>query len=272
MTAPIRIPDFTGLSQGRKSPCGQIRLNRSHPLVNKLLACWVMNECGGDTLFDLSGNSFNLTINGGLWTPTGYEHDTISAMASGAIDGFGTSDPLSVFCGLIYTDDNNEGGDFDQIVFSWGTTDRFAAGLLGTTNKPFIFTSGGNTIADAISSLIEGDEYTLGFIFDQPNDRAAVYINGGLDHQNTSYTDNSTETAPTFYVGSCNPSNNTILATYKFMYVFKQHALTDSEIASLHADPYQIFEPVLPLPITPSVAAAAIMSGIYYRTLLQGTP
>ena len=56
-----------------------------------------------------------------------------------------------------------------------------------------------------------------------------------------------------------------------FVYIYDR-ALSASEILTLHEDPYQIFEPVIPLPVLFGVSAppATTMAGIYYRTLLQG--
>jgi hypothetical protein len=45
----------------QKPPVGAV-LNRSHPLAKGLVGCWLMNERGGATAFDVSGNRRNVTI------------------------------------------------------------------------------------------------------------------------------------------------------------------------------------------------------------------
>ena len=41
-----------------------LRLNHNHPLAQGLVGCWVMNEGGGDKVFDLSGNGKAGTFSG----------------------------------------------------------------------------------------------------------------------------------------------------------------------------------------------------------------
>jgi len=49
--------------------CG-IQLNRTHPLARGLVGCWLMNEGGGNKVFDLSGNRNTGTLTNMAFPPT----------------------------------------------------------------------------------------------------------------------------------------------------------------------------------------------------------
>ncbi len=61
---------FSPLSSPRriKPPLG-VRLNRGHPLAKGLVARYLFNENGGQTLYDIAGNNHGALTNGPAWAP-----------------------------------------------------------------------------------------------------------------------------------------------------------------------------------------------------------
>ena len=49
-----------------KPPLG-VRVNSRHSLADNLAGYWLVNESGGNTIYDLSGNGNNMTNSGGTW-------------------------------------------------------------------------------------------------------------------------------------------------------------------------------------------------------------
>jgi len=96
------------------------RLNRSHPLARGLIACWPMNEGGGNTIYDLSGNySIGSLIGNAKWSPGKF---------GSCHDGDGDGDYI----------------DFgDKDIFSFGN---------GTSDLPFTLSiwANGRTIANGV--------------------------------------------------------------------------------------------------------------------------
>ena len=59
-----------------QKPFRGVQLNRTHPLAKGLVGCWLFNEITGETVFDLSGNGNNGTLeNGVAWSSEGLKFD-----------------------------------------------------------------------------------------------------------------------------------------------------------------------------------------------------
>ena len=64
-----------------QKPFRGAQLNRTHPLVKGLVGCWLFNEATGETVFDLSGNGNNGTLeNDVAWGSSGLDF--------GGVDGY----------------------------------------------------------------------------------------------------------------------------------------------------------------------------------------
>lgn len=84
-----------------QKPVRGTQLNRTHSLAKGLVGCWIFNELTGETVFDLSGNSNNGTLeNGVAWGSDGLEFDGVDDYVNlGDMAGKCISDPS--VCGAI---------------------------------------------------------------------------------------------------------------------------------------------------------------------------
>jgi hypothetical protein len=99
-------------------PLRGIQLNKSHPLVRGLIACWLMNEGRGSKVFDSSGYRNTGTLSGDtIWTPGQYgaalqfdgDGDYIDAGNAASLDLTGNLSIVVRFLATSWTNNNYPG-------------------------------------------------------------------------------------------------------------------------------------------------------------------
>ncbi|MCK5397556.1 MAG: DUF2341 domain-containing protein, partial [Thermoplasmata archaeon] len=86
-------------------------------------------------------------------------------------------------------------------IYNDALTDGFAT-THTSDGKIFVYTSGGSTLTESTAgtAINDGEPHLITAIFDQPNDIVSIYVDGELDYQVTSYTDNSAMTDTKIYI------------------------------------------------------------------------
>ena len=284
MTAPFIIPDFTGITHGRKPPYGQVRLNRNHPLARGLVGCWLMNESGGNTVYDLSGNRHHgALVNGPSWTGEGIGFDSASSQEI----NLGDNDDFS------FTNGSNDIAFSAFVKGNWATSARGANFSKYNDNSPFdgewgmtlntsnqayfqlLSDSASNNRLIAAATRTESGEGTYALTYDGSEDYTGLKAyEDGSEMSYSSHEEQGT------YTGMVNRTTYLSIGGYiqdlglyqdgetHLVLLWRNRELSASEIASLHANPYQIFEPVIPLPIVfgPEVGQS-LTQDIAYRIL-----
>ncbi len=221
------------------------RINPYHPLAQGLVGCWLLNEGGGDKIFDLSGyGNVGTFVNNPTWVPDGLEvtedgdeHVTLGrssilqpseiTLVVGAIK---TADIAANNTGLLRTpqETQNTGGilaihsDEKARFFimnladnQWAICESDNIVPLGSEHQ-YIGTCDGSDVFLHIDGVLQADTESVSA------------IKWGTVNQDAA-------------VGRYNVQTPDAIITYAFYY---NRALTPRQITSLHAEPYAMFEPV----------------------------
>lgn len=258
MTAPFIIPDFTGITHGRKPPYGQIRLNRNHPLAKGLVGCWLMNEGGGNTVYDLSGKDNNLDtfVNTPEWDSDGINFDLASSEYVSGTDKGSLSpagDELTIFA--IVTPARTTFTEDGTIFWRTRTTSQtllYGLRIDSILNRyEFLnYTSSATTITG--NTPITTKKTSVAGVYDGSN--IHLYVNSIVDATPVSKTGNFPSPSHAAISVGAKTSNEFYFDGIVHVLFIFERALTPSEIASLHVNPYQTFEPVIPLPIVAGIS------------------
>jgi len=185
-----------------------------------------MNE-SSSPIIDYSGNNDDADVLGSPVFGTSGVSKTSGDWGSGeAIDFSGSSDYLKTsdktfnsssaysMCGWVKISDTASAGDFDNPIAKYETdadsADEDGFGFfVNDQGTVHVATDGGNTVSTAESSgtaIDDGSFHHTCFEFDMPNNQIDVYVDGGLDYEVTSYTDDSSATVP-LLIGSDGGNN-----------------------------------------------------------------
>jgi Concanavalin A-like lectin/glucanases superfamily len=234
-----------------KPPKGAM-LNRGHPLARGLVGCWLMNEGGGNQVYDLSGNGATGTLNMDTkWQP---------GNKGSALYFDGTGD----YVNIPYYNDKPFLGEITISVWamiSSGSAYRHFVGKhlsSGSINNPFDFRTDNSTtqkMSLVRASLYHSKEWLgpnviLGkwcnYVVAAPTliDASPVfYLNGkssdGLPSSGTGTGSPTGSNAP-IRIGSRADGVVNMLGFISSVQIWN-HALTASEIMSLYREPFQMF-------------------------------
>ncbi|MCK4938213.1 MAG: DUF2341 domain-containing protein, partial [Methanosarcinales archaeon] len=195
------------------------------------LGIWLMNDGAGDTVNDSSGNGNNGTINGTDWVADGlyfYESDYVEV--SGFSPDMVETKAYTIAYGLNTTQSTVTWNA--RHVWIYDGNDGFGVAP-NESEKIFIYTGGGNTLVDsAIETPInDGQSHEIVAVFDQVNDIVNIYVDGILDYQVTSYTDNSDTTDAKVYIGCDNNYIGNYNGTFEYVHIYDR-ALSAAEIVT----------------------------------------
>lgn len=207
---------------------GDTRINWDNPITQGLVGAWAFNEGSGTSITDAVSKTVS-TFTGATWN--GCDLVTTRASGNGAIlPSVGLTDKITVMvCSTMATSaaDSHLISRYNGWVMSGdGTNMRFR--IDGAVNVSF----------GSIASLRDSKQHTFSGVYDGANV--------------TTYTD-GVFVASSARTGNMTLSGNTTLATYnggtgfewdgtiKYALIFNR-ALSASEVASLSANPYQIYE------------------------------
>ncbi len=215
-----------------KPPRG-IQLNRSHPLARGLVGCWLMNENGGNKVFDLSNNRNTGSLTNVTWTPGGV---TIAASVSrivSAASGFNASEGSIEM--LVKPTWNYNDGIPHQFWDTYGGANarfilRKVAGgntelLTNTTSRgTFVYAWAANTLYHVVLNWGTNE----------------LYVNKSLVHTFTA--GGLGPRATTLYIGDHASYANYAFSGNIYYFCVRNRALSATEIAWLYREPFAMFE------------------------------
>ena len=219
------------------------QLNRTHPLARGLVGCWLMNENGGNKVYDLSGNKNHGTfVNNPLWIP-------------------GTSGPA-----IDFTNDAINIGDaiYNACIYNCTIVCKFLRRNLSTygrlidkypgpsiyinPNTPYAVSFYGTigevsrTYAWTASSIIANIWYVVAVVLSPGHQR--IYRNGVLaqaELDNGPFTGvYSAGTGINAYIGNRTDMTRDINGKIEYMYIYDR-ALSAAEIRWLYRGPFVMF-------------------------------
>lgn len=269
-----------------KPPLGY-EIDWSHPLVQSeneedgpsLAACYLMNEKGDTQIRDLTGNGNTGTfVNDTHW---------VAGPDGPAIDFDGTNDYINLgnFLGagissltvaIWFKPDIligrhaliNQWGDSGDRVFTleYGTAgDGKLEFTISKTGAAFFRAS------EDVGSITASIEYNIVGVYDNSN--VLVYAEGQLRKLGAAVSgDLFNEEVEPIKIGEMSTGGgaNDYNGTFDKAYVWVNRALSASEVAQLHRDPYAFIRPILPIEYMSFEAAGGIVPYHYYYGLMQG--
>ena len=258
------------MSHWQKPPLG-IRLNPGHPLARGLVGCWLMNEGGGNLVRDLSSNNNNGTITvkatgSYSWVPGGLKLNR-SGLEDGAYIQLGdnscprlaiTTGNISIFA--LFKPGLQDATDFGTL-FSCGydiagDDEGWMLGSCGTGGPSAAvimdFNSANNNETDYSGNSIWTTDEWQTFSATRADSTHKMYYNG----QSIPYTATTHGvTIPylatiTNYIGhlggdyqrSYGLGYRFVDGTFGCVFIWNR-LLSDSDMISLTANPYTMFEP-----------------------------
>lgn len=266
-----------------KPPYG-VKLNRQHPLAQGLVGCWLMNEGGGGTAFDLVDNlSFILnTFVTPIFTHEGLDFNGVDRDEAVIL----TDDRLNLGVGNFtltikfktysqlnqYVFSKNYGGE--GIVWWAMTVNDGGVSFLVDDGTTFVSTVGSNRY-----DLADDKWHTVSVCRIGSNWR--LFIDGADDTYNPVVNSYNLDNTGDVYLG-----NRADASTTRQFYgstataMLHKRVLTAGEITSLHTNPYQILEPLfipsvvaqsglLPINLTAELTMSGVLSmkKSYHRSL-----
>ena len=223
-------------------PFRGIQLNKTHPLARGLVGCWLMNENGGDKVFDLSGDGYTGIITTPTWIPGGLDignvHNksiilpNISARCTNAITmvtSLRTGD-------VAYSDricTNYDGTDYDLIL---GITTA-----LGNGFRFVVYTTTAVTEDDNEGgALADNTNYVLAGVYNGVN--VTIYKNGKkAGGTPPTQTGNLVGRNQAYYIGTDGSGSPAVWNGYIYWQMVWNRAVSAAEIAWLYREPFAIF-------------------------------
>jgi len=219
-----------------------------HPLADGLVGAWLLNE-GSGTAGDSAGSNDG-TLSGATWTAEGVDFpdgSTTDKISCGADDSLNFSGNLTLFsvvnmsatahfgtvaarsdAGILFTE-----GDYGYALLlrDISTNLYMYVNIADGTN----YDQTGTQITD----IRDGDYHSVAMVRDGDD------INGYVDSINEVIRDGSgigdiSVVGQPFQIGNDDDNDHAFKGDIKVVYAFNR-ALSPQEIASLHADPYQMF-------------------------------
>ena len=227
----------------RKPPLGA-RLNRSHPLTLGLVGRWVMNEGGGNTVYDCAGIHNGTLASGQAW---GSGPFGTTVVFDGVDDVITINDPnivegvnqLSVSC-WIQSSLLAQAGP--RTIIAWaGAADRPFALELGSTELIQFWvtnTLSVDVIADSNSALTDNAPHHVVGVYNGAN--VLLYIDGVLQTDQPAQTGLTPSITAAFNVARSTADWAGIIDDVRVY----DRTLSHQEIHWLYQEPFADFQPV----------------------------
>ena len=213
-----------------QKPFRGMQLNKCHPLSKGLVACYLFNEMTGETVFDLSGNNNNGTLeNGVAWGSGGLDFD--------GVDDYVDTTSLNIAVGETITLEFwgkphhlRTGGDIGLMVGS-----AYGFGVDATFDSTFIMKAGVGNYYGTTDAVLDDIRYH--FIAVVSSTSTTVYLNGrnhithAVGHSGGTVLIGKRDTNVQYFNGSIDSVR------------IYNRALSAEEIAWLYREPYAMFEP-----------------------------
>ena len=238
-----------GWTAGWQKPPLGVQINRSHPLAQGLVGAWIMNEGSGSRISDLSmfGN-YGSAINGNSWIGGGInlvdQEILIKGGEYGVLSFLGKDFTLVWSCKVT-----DLASDLSCIASQWGTSGAYREWSLvyyQDGDMTFFCDDGSTRFSDVGSKIIADTVETRALVFDKGS-HLKPYKNG-VPETIVPFAFNPTLTTPrrAFIGGWGNDGAAEAAPIYEFrgviyyVYIYDR-ILKDAKIASLNAQPFQMF-------------------------------
>jgi beta-galactosidase len=224
-------------------------VNPSSEVTNGLLAWWKMDETGGTTASDSSGNGRNATVNGATFT-SGYLSNALHFNGASNVATFASTDSTQITVAAWVRADAHGNSSFPRIIETPGyrVFYRFdASGSNGFDFATFTSTQNGDWFSGQ-NSVSTGVWYHVAASYDRSNlaNTPALYVNGikrGLTVI-TSPSGTQPSSAGTGYIGNRAASDRAWNGLMDDLRLYNR-SLTDSEILALASVPPANFAPIV---------------------------
>lgn len=240
----------------RMKPPVSARLISGHPLADKLVGCYLLNEGSGVKAFDKSKNGRVVTlVNTPVWMAAQYvglDFEEGSAQYGLVSEQVVDDEPITLVSGFRL--ESLPGAGAFDVICATGTVD---VGVSGDTYFALRIDENGkvnatkrdgtlNVESSAKSTVIStGVDYVAAAVY-KNNDSRKIYVNGVyLGNDTTTVNDGST-TIDRFSVGGLYTKSSPQASHYfdglVYYVMVYSRVLTPSDIAKLHVDRFCMFE------------------------------
>lgn len=221
----------------QKPPLG-VKINWFHPLARGLVACWLMNEDGGNKIYDLSGNQNNGTLYGDTKKVPGkfgscLSFDGVGDYIATTPVPFGNDNSLT-FSAWIYL----TGADFHvgTIVCKEGGYSGAADFRVYANYELYLVNSSITNIGHNNTSLLQNIWYHAVVTYDGTN--YAFYLNGIPDGSGVNVQDFTYKYIDA--IGHFYSAYQEFNGKIDNVMIFNR-ALTASEVTKLYREPFAMF-------------------------------
>jgi len=229
-----------------QKPLLGVPVNWSHPLARGLVGCWLMNEGGGDKIYDLSGNRNMGIFAAGSASPTWKPGKFGGTLYFGGDDYIDVSDSSSL--------NNISTTGAISIVVSFRATDLSGTIIRRLVSKlytcfDFFYMCSGDTIqfdvnaAPLVGSVLTANQvYHTVATYDKNagDNNQKIYLNGLLNAQTTE-TNGLVANDNVLRIGSYPTLARPHIGDIDYIYLYNR-ALSAAEIAQLYREPFAMFD------------------------------
>ena len=225
-----------------KPPYG-VKLNRSHPLAQGLVSCYLLNEGGGNTIFDLVQGDRGLLQSGAPLSQCTWSAGGVHFLGANQA---GINIPLSGLnigsFSIMYFCPTTETGSFfdDYLNIVLSGDDRISVTCAdGFIPNSYNLDDHPNIEELSATTSVELSPSSTCLTFDGSNNKLA--LNGKIEDTGAA---TSTTAIDFVLLGTRDSSpNRTITAIFSLVFIYNRD-LSANEIFALNTNPYQIFEPL----------------------------
>lgn len=229
----------------KMKPPVSARINPGHPLADKLIGCYLMNEGSGLTAFDSSGFRRNMPFGNSLVWSVGklgpiilFDDVTSQYLITGTVSAL--AEPFSLVV-WVYTDDHTVDGQVLLSIGDSGGSNSHSLRFAGEGDKIIAQSYDGSSHeAESSLSFVENVWYNVCGVF-RASDERTIYVNAG--NVVTSEADASVGDCDRYAVGvSADLTPYGYLSGGVALAMIYGRALADSEIDLLLRKPFCMFE------------------------------
>lgn len=265
-----------GRRQILKPSISQAVIDGNHPLAKALLGCWLLNEHGGLTAFDLTNRYGSGSLTSGPTWANGKAGPAVSfasassqyiTISHNANAGFTPANGFSIACrfklnsnrnynGLFAKTNSNIPGPFDTYIDSGGTLN-------------FFYGQGSNSGSVTTSGLAANTWYD--FIGTSNGTTGTIWLNGQSKATGGSAPSGVADTSNAMRIGSRNDGATFMDGYIEYAYLYNR-TLIAPEIQQLSLDPYAFLAQPSRIRYFATPTAGTPVTVIYRKTLsLVGT-
>ena len=240
-----------------KPPYG-VKLNRSHPLTQGLVACWLFNEYGGDIAYDMCSKFHGdiITLGNDIvsWYAEYLRNETRDSADYVDVGAFPQLSRVSIATDL--KPNSGESGSYDRVIHR-GNSDGYGFVLRHHLNT-FIFLDHRVTASTNLRTptIVANESHHIVATSDRDTNQK-LYMDGVNCTGTMTDRPGSTSSDLVFFRRS-NTISNSFGGGIKYIYIWDK-VLTEAEAVSLYINPYQIFAPLFNIGVDPEAAGGSVL-------------